>query len=456
MHKIIEKLDKLDVSFVSINETFDTSTSLGRLMFNILSSFAEFESDAIGERAYMGMLGNARQGNYNGGTVPDGYKVSEGKLVIDKDRARIVRLIFDLYYYGDPETKREMGTRAIAEWLNKRGYRTKQHITKTGKILGGKQWSREGIRGILTNPVYYGAYTWNKYRIKRTDAGVITKKRDPKDWIVVENDHDAIISKDMFLAVNEKLKSNQKVNVRGRQENYLFSGLLHFVPCGIKLEGWKKERGKYVDRYYRCNPAVWKRIRGLSKDEVLTPYCKDCNAKSVRQDIIEPFLLEQIKGLKDRLPEIHELVAKVKQQAVGQTEKWVEQEKSLTKEKDMLEWEKKSLYESLRMDEISPKELGERLKQIAKRENELEDKLSVIRARSKESIYIDQNTELAKNLIMRFADAVNHANEHEKKSLIQAIVKRVDISKSGKVDIIFRLPIKNIGGSIGMVSPRAA
>ncbi|MCK4307016.1 recombinase family protein, partial [candidate division WOR-3 bacterium] len=107
-------------------------------MFNVLSSFAEFESDTIGERAYMGMLGKARRCNYNGGTVPDGYKVFDGKLIIDEDRTRIVRLIFDMYSYGDPETNQQIGTRTIAEWLNKRGYKTKQHITKTGKILGGK------------------------------------------------------------------------------------------------------------------------------------------------------------------------------------------------------------------------------------------------------------------------------------------------------------------------------
>ncbi|MCK4307017.1 recombinase family protein, partial [candidate division WOR-3 bacterium] len=299
-------------------------------------------------------------------------------------------------------------------------------------------------------------YTWNKYRIKRTDAGVITKKRDPDDWIVIENAHDAIISKDMFLSVNEKLKSNQKVSIRGAQENYLFSGLLHFAPCGVKLEGWKKERENYVDRYYRCNPAIWKRIRGLNKDEMLTPYCKDCKARSVRQDVIEPFLMEQIKELKDKLPEIQELVEKVKQQASGQTDKWAEQEKNLTREKNMLEWEKKSLYESLRKGGIASEDLAERLKEMAKQENELDDKLFVARTRSNESLYVDQNTELAEDLIMQFAGAVSGADEQQKKTLIQAIVKRVDISKTGKVDITFRLPIKNVSDSIGMVSPLAA
>lgn len=457
MHKIIEQLDKLDVSFASITETFDTSTSIGRLMFNILSSFAEFESDSIGERAYMGMLGTARRSGYNGGTVPDGYKVSDGKLVIDEERVRVVQLIFDLYSYGEPETKQDMGTRIIAEWLNKKSYRTKQHITRTGKVLGGKKWDSEGVRRILTNPVYQGSHIWNKYRIKRTDAGVITKKRDSKDWIVIENAHDAIISKEMFLAVQEKLKSNQKVNIRGRQENYLFSGLLHFVPCGMKLEGWKKEReNNYVDRYYRCNPAVWKRIRGFNKNELLTSHCKDCQAKSVRQDVIEPFLLEQIKGLKYRLPEIQELVEKVKQQATTHTEDWQEQEKGLMTEKNRLEWEKKSLYESLRMDEISSKDVGKKLKKIAKQENELDDRLFVVKTRSKESLYVDQNTELAESLIMQFPDTVDSANEQEKKSLVQAIMKKVDISKTGKVDITFRLPIKNISDSVGEVLLLAA
>jgi len=461
MYEIVEKLKQLDIKFVSFTESFDTTGSTGRLMFNILASFAEFESDRIGERAYMGMLGKAKECNYNGGTVPEGYRIVDDKWVIDEEGAAIVRFIFDLYYSGDPETKKEMGCWKIAEWLNKKGYRTKKHITKTGKTLGGKAWNAEAVRSILSNPICCGTYTWNKYRIKRTGEGVITKKRPEREWIIKRDALPSIIPRDIFDAVQERLKSNRKINIRGRQENYMFSGLLYFHPCGVRLEGWKKERevseGKEcrVDRYYRCNPLVWKRIRGLNKGEMLTEHCKDCRFKSIRQETIESFLIEQFKNLKYDLPEIKEVVEKIKQRASGDIEIFAQKERELLEEKNLLESKRENLYFSLRKESISLDEFSKQVKMIVDREREIESEITTVQTKKMETVYADSDASIAENLIVQFADCFDVAPSDARKNLLQAIIKKVDIEHNGKVHITYSLPL-HITESSGVVSSMAA
>ncbi|MFA5031692.1 MAG: recombinase family protein [bacterium] len=451
MHHIIEEFDKREVNFVSITESLDTSSSVGRLTFNMLSSIAEFESDAIGERAYMGMLGKAGKCNYNGGTISDGYKVENKRLTIDETRTPIIRQIFELYCQGHPETKQEMSTSTIAKWLNEKNYHTNQHTTKAGKLIGGKKWGSETVRIILSNPVYYGVYTWNKYRIKRKDGKVISQQRDRKNWVYIENAHEPIVSKEIFLAAQEKLKVKRKASDKECQENYLFNGLLHFSPCGIKLEGWKKTRAieekdeikTYEDKYYRCNPSGWRRIRGLKSDEPLTPHCEDCRLKYVRKEVIEPFLIEQVKNLQGRLPEIRELVEKLKVCKDTETEDLDNKEQNFIREKRILENEKQRLFDLLKKENIALDKFSQQIKEIAEREKKAEDELFLVSVQKAQLSYTEQDASVAEELILQFRDYLTWATDTEKKPLVQALVKRVDIESNGKVNITFRLPLQN-------------
>lgn len=135
---------KKDITLVSLNETLDTSTPWGRAMIGILSSFNQMESENIQMRTSMGREAKANKGGYAGGKPPIGYRSEGGALVVVPEEAEIVRLVFDLRNDG-------WTMMAIADELNKRGYRTKK----------GNEFLHSAVQSILNNEdVYRGHYRY--------------------------------------------------------------------------------------------------------------------------------------------------------------------------------------------------------------------------------------------------------------------------------------------------------
>jgi site-specific DNA recombinase len=143
---LVEELSHLGVAFVSATEAFDTSSPAGRAMLQMLGTFAEFEREMIIDRVVAGMERHAASGRWPGGVHPDGYTLDRNtkRLIVDDDRASLIREIFDLY------TRQRLGTQAIATELNRRGLQTRT----------GRPWSAHTLRWILTNPAYLGHVTF--------------------------------------------------------------------------------------------------------------------------------------------------------------------------------------------------------------------------------------------------------------------------------------------------------
>lgn len=149
--KIIEVFDRNGVSFVSVTQQFNTSTSMGRLILNVLLSFAQFEREIIGERIRDKVAAAKRKGKFTGGTPPLGYDVDSEKtrLVVNQEEAKLVRHIFKRFAeIGSPLT--------IAEELNKKGVTTKAWMTKSGVFREGKPWNKMHIYRVLYNRTYLG------------------------------------------------------------------------------------------------------------------------------------------------------------------------------------------------------------------------------------------------------------------------------------------------------------
>src|SRR6202161_3518673 len=98
--KLVETFDAHDVSFVSVTQSFNTTTSMGRLTLNVLLSFAQFEREVTGERIRDKIAASKKKGMWMGGVVPHGYRVEDRKLLVVEEEAAVVRLIFDLYLAG--------------------------------------------------------------------------------------------------------------------------------------------------------------------------------------------------------------------------------------------------------------------------------------------------------------------------------------------------------------------
>ena len=128
--KIVEFFEKHNVSFVSVTQSFNTSSSSGKLMLNILLSFAQFEREVSGERIRDKFAASLKKGMWMGGNPPLGYICKDRKLVIDQQTSKIIRFIYEKFIQIESYFK-------IADILNNSGYRTQVKTLRNGKVIGG-------------------------------------------------------------------------------------------------------------------------------------------------------------------------------------------------------------------------------------------------------------------------------------------------------------------------------
>jgi site-specific DNA recombinase len=147
--RLVEIFDAQGVSFVSVTQQFNTTSSMGRLTLNVLLSFAQFEREVTGERIRDKIAASKKKGMWMGGNVPLGYDASERTLVVNPAEAETVRQIFALYH--------ELGcVRRVKEETDRLGLRTKRGTTASGTERGCKPFSRGHIYHVLSNPIYSG------------------------------------------------------------------------------------------------------------------------------------------------------------------------------------------------------------------------------------------------------------------------------------------------------------
>ena len=147
---MMEQLRHGDKEFVSMTESLDTSTAMGRFVMDIIQRIAQLESEQIGERVYDGMRQKAKQGNgLLGSPAPFGYIYNNGDLKAVNEELNIVKSIFSQYIA-------EKNLTYITDWLNKNGYKTKRD----------KKWHRMTVYRILSNPLYCGIVEWEEIIFK--------------------------------------------------------------------------------------------------------------------------------------------------------------------------------------------------------------------------------------------------------------------------------------------------
>jgi site-specific DNA recombinase len=152
---LVEVFDRREVSFVSITQQFNTTTSMGRLTLNILLSFAQFERELIGERVRDKIATSKKKGMWMGGTVPLGYDVRDRKLVVNESEAGTVVDIFRRYL-------RLKSVRALAEELAAAGIRGKRRCHPDGTEYGNQRFSHGALYLMLQNRTYRGEATHNR------------------------------------------------------------------------------------------------------------------------------------------------------------------------------------------------------------------------------------------------------------------------------------------------------
>jgi site-specific DNA recombinase len=179
--KIVEVLDNAGASFVSITQSFNTTTSMGRLTLNMLLSFAQFEREVTGERIRDKIAASKKKGMWMGGPVPLGYEVNDRRLVVKEDEAKQVRHIMRRYLW--------LGTvPALADELERDGYRTKIQHRASGPHRGGCVYRRGTLYHLLSNRIY---------------RGMIVHKGN-----AYPGEHEAIVDEDLWDQVQARLTAN--------------------------------------------------------------------------------------------------------------------------------------------------------------------------------------------------------------------------------------------------------
>ncbi|MDX1742631.1 MAG: recombinase family protein, partial [Ruegeria sp.] len=147
--KMVERLDAAGTSFVSVTQSFNTATSMGRLTLNMLLSFAQFEREVTAERIRDKIAASKKKGLWMGATVPLGYAADGRSLKIAEPDAEVIRTIYDLYV-------KHRNTRVVKEAVDALGLKTPVRTLISGRVKGGASFSYGHIHYILTNPVYAG------------------------------------------------------------------------------------------------------------------------------------------------------------------------------------------------------------------------------------------------------------------------------------------------------------
>ena len=155
--KMVEIFDAHDVSFVSITQQFNTTTSMGRLTLNVLLSFAQFEREVTGERIRDKIAASKKKGMWMGGFCSLGYDVRDRRLVVNQEESKLVRHIYKRYL--------ELGSvRLLKHDLDRRGIVSKIRVSKNGTRSGGRPFSRGALYELLANPIYIGEIRHKKVR----------------------------------------------------------------------------------------------------------------------------------------------------------------------------------------------------------------------------------------------------------------------------------------------------
>ena len=227
--KLVELFDAHGVSFVSVTQQFNTTTSMGRLTLNVLLSFAQFEREVTSERIRDKIAASKRKGLWVGGNLPLGYEMKDGKIAVVEEDAELVRSIFRRYL--------ELGSvNELLRDLRDRDIRTKSRLLSTGATRGGIPFGRGALYYLLSNRFYIG-------EVKYKDE-------------ILPGEQPRIMDRELFDAVRQKsLAQWSHRTVARNKSDQLLTGLL-FDDAGHRMIPTHATKAGIRYRYYASTPVL--------------------------------------------------------------------------------------------------------------------------------------------------------------------------------------------------------
>ena len=435
---LIEELARLDISFISIKEQFDTSTPMGRAMMYIASVFSQLERETIAERIRDNMHELAKTGRWLGGTTPTGFE-SEAiksitvdgktkkacKLKLVPEEADIVKTIFDLYVETDSLTLTEAA-------LIKQGFKTKN----------GKYFTRFSVKAILQNPVYMvadqeaydffikndtdlfsehdafdGVHGMMAYNRTDQEKGRASISLPPSEWIVSVCKHPGLIPGKVWVQVQESLERNKSKSFRKPRSNEaLLTGLL-FCSCGErmypKMSKRKTADGKVIYTYV-C------KMKERSQRTV-------CNSKNANGNTLDMAIIEQVKMLADDKETFVSQLEQSRKFYTGNRMDYEQRISDMRKEKAETEKKINSLVDSLVEMGDSPAKahVTKRIEQLNEEYQSLEKRIQELEGLTTQHALSDVEFDLMRQLLTVFKDGIDEMTIEQKRAAIRTIVRKV-------------------------------
>jgi site-specific DNA recombinase len=402
--RMMETFERRRVSFVSVTQQFNTASSMGRLVLNVLLSFAQFEREIISERTRDTIAATRRKGKWARGHPILGYDVDPRgfRLLVNEDEAARVREIFALYL-------EHQALIPTVKAIDERGWLNKRWITRKGAERGGKPVDKTSLFKLLTNVVYVGKV---RYKSELHDG-----------------EHPAIVDHEVWRRTQQLLVRNGRTGGAAVRNKYgaLLKGLLRCTPCGCSMgHTYSTKRdangnGSVQYRYYVCLNA---QKRGWHK----------CPSKSVPAAEIERLVIEQIRAI-GRDPSLVTATLKHARKHAAETLAAIEgEQKAGERELRRLEREARSLATEATSSTASSSRLGElneRMREVEQRMTELRERTLAL---SREMV---DEREVARALAA-FDPVWETLSPKEQARVVRLLVKRVDYDgAAGKVAVAF-------------------
>jgi len=396
-------LRKQKTNVISITEPLPEDSPFSEIIERVIECIDALAIKIIREDTIRGMKHNARNGRWNGGTPPLGYRVEkqiiDGKerkvLTVDQVEAKTIKLIFDLYIKG-------WTLSSIAEELNRKGMKSKNN----------RPFTKTSFYSILTNPIYIGKYAWNRY------AKSGSKFNDENEWVYSEKDGEKIIDNLTWEKAQDMINQRKFSGARTEKNEFWLSGLLYCEQCNKNLYVYDTHKGR---KYYRCTSCYI----------------------SVRKEEVEE-AIERVIGQRVLSDQYYLAIERDLKKLETENKKELER-----LEKTKIEIEKK-LYNLTKAVEggLDVDSLKNRIVELNFRKNQIEEEIQSLSQKPQKKITKEMVVKEMKKWVENFRDAENPL---EKKQFVKYIVHSIGLKPDKSIAV--RLRVDERSKMIGAGSP---
>ena len=436
----LQVMQDFGVNLICVEDGIDSSKDAGKLIISVLSAVAEIERENIRVQTMEGRIQKAREGRWNGGFAPYGYRLVDGVLQINEDEAPAIRTIFEQYVNTDT------GANGLSKYLKTHGFQKLARQNGTSPLF-----SATLIRAILKNPVYCGKIAFGRRKLEKIHGTRNEYHQVPQEnYLLVDGLHKGIVSEELWNAAQVKLLAQSKryepVNRSKTEQAHLLSALVKCPICGAgmysnKCTKRKKDGTPYKSfSYYSCKHRKMQRGQKCDfnkqiQEEVLDNAVVEVIIKLVSNPKFAAMMQEKINSKVDTIAIEQEIAA-----AEKQLRQYYSIKSKIMEEIDTLDPDDRHYI-------IRKSDLDERLYRMYDKIEEAENNLMDARAK-KQAIEADKITgDNIYKVLICFEKLYNVMNPLERKKLMEHLISEIQIYPERQPNgqwlksIKFRLPI---------------